>query len=73
VKADTKAYKEQICEVSALLSKNPEGGIYAAKMLSFIEFQAKRKIPRDPRCEPPALVDFLEKEMLFRGMIPAQK
>lgn len=73
VKADTKAYKEQICEVSALLSKNPEGGIYAAKMLSFIEFQAKRKIPRDPRCEPPALVDFLEKEMLSRGMIPAQK
>jgi hypothetical protein len=73
VKVDTKAFREQMCEVFALLDRNPSGGVDAAKIMSYINFQANRKIPIDPKCEVPSLNSYLEKEMTFRGLLSAAK
>lgn len=73
VKVDTNAYRKQLCEVFALLDRNPSGGVDAAKILSFINFQANRKIPIDPKCEVPSLISYLEREMTFRGFLRAEE
>ena len=70
VKADHKAYREQVCEVSELMSRNPEGGVGAAKLLAFINYRANKRVHFDPKCSPPSLVEFLESEFEDLGIFP---
>jgi hypothetical protein len=71
VKGDARTYREQLCEVFALLDRNPNGGIEAAKVISYINYQRERKIPLDPKCVPVPYFDFLEKELEHRGFLRA--